>query len=130
MTLPGLSQALLKAAAEQATSRQELARIEAQTASSLEQVQAAIAGRSTAATNAAIFAASGTAAAASQPAANDTTTMLAEQVERLRQEVAGLRSENAAGHAATAGHAARAARVLEDVSSASGGDAINVANAA
>lgn len=128
-SLPGLSQALLKAAAEQATSRQELARIEAQTASSLEQVQAAIAGRSTAATNAAILAASATAAAASQPAANDTTTTMTAQIEALRQEIAGMRADNNAGHATTAGNTGRAARVLEDVSSASGGDAISVAAA-
>ncbi|KQN77881.1 phage tail length tape measure family protein [Sphingomonas sp. Leaf62] len=129
-SLPGLSQALLKAAAEQATSRQELARIEAQTAASLEATQAAIAGRSAAATNAAILAASATAAAANQPAANDTAASMASQLEALRQEVAGMRSDNNTGHAATASAAGRSAKVLEAVTADSGGDAISVAQAA
>lgn len=130
-SLPGLSQALLNAAAEAATSRQELARVQAQTAASLEATRNAISsltGAQDTTSNAAILAAAATTQAASTPApANDD---LAEQVRELTEEVKQLRSESREGHAATASAGNRAAKVLENVSGPSGGDAISIANVA
>lgn len=131
-TLPSLSQALLKAAEGAATSRQELARVQAQTASSLEATQAAIAaitGASSASTSTDALIAAVTAnsvATAPQPANDD----LATQVRLLTEKVEQMRAENTAGHAATAGNTGRTAKVMEAVSGASGGDAISVASAA
>lgn len=143
--LPALSQSLLKAAADAATSRQELARVQAMTAASLEVTNAAIAAangvRLATAAPTAASATSGTrttssallaAASASQAtivpvAANDGT---AKAVRELRQEVAQLRAENNAGHAATAGNTGRMDRRLENVTAATGGEAISVAGAA
>lgn len=130
-TLPGLSQALLTAAAEQATSRQELARIQAQTAASLEATNAAINGRSglAAATGAAssgyiaVDVATLAQATSTPTAANDG---LADGLRALREEVAGMRAENNTGHATTAGNTGRIARKLDDVTAESGGDAISM----
>ncbi|WP_242115527.1 phage tail length tape measure family protein [Sphingomonas lacusdianchii] len=127
-TLPGLSQALLKVAGEQATSSQELKRIQAQTAATLEATQAAIAGRSAAAATAAILANSANAAAATAPAGTAANDASAATIADLRDELAALRRENAAGHAATASNTGKMARVLDDVTAASGGDAFSVVN--
>lgn len=132
-SLPGLSQALLKAAAEQATSRQELARIQAQTAASLEATQAAVAGRSTpsqAAMTAAILSNSAAVATVNQSSGNDDTASAAAQIDALQQEIANMRADMAAALAAIASNTGKAARVLEDVTAQSGGDAITVASAA
>lgn len=129
-TLPGLSQALLTAAAEQATSRQELARIQAQTAASLEATNAAISGRSGLASVTASQAAgySETASAAQSrttpSAANDG---VAEEVRALRKEVAGMRADSNAALATVAGSTSRIAKTLDNVTASSGGDAIAVA---
>lgn len=131
--LPALSQALLKAAADAATSRQELERVQAQTAASLEATFAAISAFSsssapTSPADALLAAMSASQAATSANAtANDN---LAEEVAALRAELAGMRADNNAGHAATAGNTGRTARVLEKVTEPTGGDAVNVANAA
>lgn len=134
-SLPGLSQALLTAAAAAATSRQELDRVQAQTAASLEQTKAAIdamtgtsaiiATASTAASLAA--AASNQAASSPVTAANDDTIA---EIRALRSEVVQLRSDNNAGHAATAGNTGRMAKKLDDVTAQSGGDAISTVAAA
>lgn len=132
-SLPGLSQALLKAAAEQATSRQELARIQAQTAASLEATQAAVAGRSTpsqAAMTAAILSNSAAVATVNQTSGNDDAGIAAAQIDALQQEIANMRADMAAALAAIASNTGKAARVLEDVTAQSGGDAITVASAA
>ena len=132
-SLPGLSQALLKAAAEQATSRQELARIQAQTAASLEATQAAVAGRSTpsqAAMTAAILSNSAAVATVNQTSGNDDAGSAAAQIDALQQEIANMRADMAAALAAIAINTGKAARVLEDVTAQSGGDAITVASAA
>jgi hypothetical protein len=138
-TLPGLSQSLLKAAEDAATSRQELERVQAQTAASLEATFAAISGLGTAsgagakitdgtASNAALLSAASLAQTASTPAAaNDD---LLTELKGLRSEVASMRSENTSGHAATASNTGSIKRTLDTVTQASGGEAISVASAA
>ncbi len=131
-SLPALSQALLTAAAEQATSRQELARVQAQTAASLEAtygVVTSLAKRGTASTSAA----GGMAAiSAAQPAtvagpANDDN---AAATDALHDEVAQLRTDLVAALASIASNTGRVARKLDDVTSAGGGDAFAVTSAA
>jgi hypothetical protein len=131
-SLPGLSQALLKAAQDAATSRQELERVQAQTAASLEATFAAISALGTpssASTADALLAAMAASQSASSAAtaANDD---MASELAALRQEIAGMRSENNAGHAANASANNRTAKVLEGVSAESAGQAISVASAA
>ncbi|MBD8677922.1 hypothetical protein [Sphingomonas sp. CFBP 13720] len=129
-SLPGISQALLRAASLVATSRQEMDRVQAETAASLEATYAAIsrnAAASPAATNAAILASLPGAASQAKPAANDDS---ANEMQLLRQEIAAMRSENNAGHATTAANTGRAVRMLDNVTSESGGNAISVANVA
>lgn len=140
--LVGLSQSLIEAAELSATSRQELDRVKAMIAASLEETARA-AGTSSVVdaargTSGAILtggtpeavtlaAAATTAQAAPANASNDN---LASELRSLREEVAQLRSENNSGHAATAGHAGKMARKLDDVTSASGGQAVSVAGVA
>lgn len=126
--LPQLSQALLTAAANAATSRQELDRIRAQTAASLETTNGLIAllgGGASGTTAASILDA---VAAASQPAtaaiSGGATANLAATVDDLVDEIAKLRAENNSGHAQTAANTGAIKRKLEDVTAASGGDAI------
>ena len=140
-SLPGLSQKLLQAAELAATSRQELDRIQAQTAASLAETYAAImaaggSGNSSTGAAAGAGAPTGTilsnAAAAVQlsatgPSANDN---LAQEIKSLREEVAQLRSDNNAGHAATAGNTGAIKRKLDDVTASSGGQAVSVAGVA
>ncbi len=142
--LPGLSQSLLKAAAEQATSRQELARIQAETAASLEATRAATSGPVSPPTtlivsnpvqnspdiNRALLSNSAATAQATRPANDDDGGSMAAQIEALRTEIAGMRADNNAGHAATASNTSRTAKVLEAVTDATGGDAVAVASAA
>ena len=122
-TLPGLSQSLLSAAELVATSRQELDRVRAQTAASLEQTYAAInafssqADTSTASTLAAAATAASAAGANATSAANDN---LAVEVKALRDEVSRLREENNAGHAATASNTGAVKRHLDNVTQAAG----------
>ncbi|MBY9062297.1 phage tail length tape measure family protein [Sphingomonas yunnanensis] len=130
-SLPGLSQALLKAAGDAATSRQELDRIQTMTASSLEATFAAI-QRLGLVADPASSVANMMAAMQSAPGAATSTpsTDLAAEITRLRDEVAALRSDNNAGHAATAGNTGAIKRKLDDVTGASGGDAFSVVQAA
>lgn len=132
--LPGLSQSLLTSAALVATSRQELDRIQAQTAAALEATNAAIRGVAGAAapstsstSNTAFVDAAAPQAGAGNTAANDD---LLSEIKSLRDEVTLLRSENNSGHAATAGNTGRIDRRLEAVTAPSGGEAITVASAA
>ncbi|HEX7856087.1 MAG TPA: phage tail length tape measure family protein [Sphingobium sp.] len=130
-SLPGLSQSLLTAAAQAATSRQELDRVQAQTAASLEATYAAISaitGSSSGTSTAAILAAAATSQAATTAA--PTNDDLIAEIKALRDEVVQLRSENNAGHAATAGPVGAIQKKLGDVTSQSGGDAISVVAAA
>lgn len=130
-TLPGLSKSLLDAAALAATSRQELDRVQAQTAASLEQTYGAItalaggATSGTAVSDLASLAASQSAAGPASP--NDD---LITEMKALRDEVAQLRLDNNSGHAANAAANSKSAKILETVSSTGGGDAFAVASAA
>lgn len=130
-SLPGLSQALLNAAALVATSRQEMDRVQAQTAASLEAtykaIQAMNGGSSTVPT-VAVLAAAATAQAATAPAAaNDESGAT---IEDLRGEIADLRTALTDALASIAGNTGRTARIMEDVTAQSGGDAISVVQAA
>ncbi len=129
--LPGLSQALLKLAADNATSRQELDRVQAQTAASLEQTMKLVESfsvGSTPQTAEALMAAIG----ATQPQANNengerSLVDLRAGLDLLRDEVAQMRADNNSGHAATAGNTAAIKRTLENVTAANGGEAVSVA---
>lgn len=130
-TLPGLSQALLQSAALVATSRQELDRVRAQTSASLEQtysvIQAIAGGAAPGSTTLADAAAAGQASAGTDASSGDNLML---EIKALREEVEKLRSDNNAGHAATAGNTASMKRSLDTVTLASGGDAISVVMAA
>lgn len=131
--LPQLSQALLTAAAEAATSRQELDRVRAQTAASLEAtfgVIAALAGGSApGSTNAVLDALAGnqTGSTTGSDAASDS---LALRFEELRAELAQLRAENTAALVAISANTGSMKRTLDNVTSQSGGDAVATVAAA
>ena len=138
-SLPGLSQTLLNAAADAATSAQDLARIQGQTAASLEQTVAiinAMAGlpADTAATVAAStspswweqFASTQTATATTS--ANDSATVLIEGLASLKQELSDLRDEQRIASATIASGTSKTARILERVTP--DGDALAVRTAA
>jgi hypothetical protein len=127
--LPTLSRSLLDAAANTATSRQELERVRAQTAAALEETYAAIqrGGAGDGVTSTAERTADAMAQAASSTAATASTTSdMATQLRLLTEQVTAMRSENLAGHAATAGNTSRTAKVLENVTAATGGGALQV----
>lgn len=130
--LPGLSQALLDEAAKAATSRQELDRVRAQTAATLEQVFASINGAQTAAADPTetLLTNIATIAATQADSAADTVDELRAGMAGLRDELALMREENNAGHAATAGNTGAIKRHLDNVTSESGGDAISTRAAA
>lgn len=125
-SLPGLSQELLRAAENASRSRQELDRVRAQTAASLEETFAAIARLGAAkpadASTAALLDAMTSQQASTTAVASAIDT--ADEIRRLREEVAAMRQDNNAGHAATAGITGRVARKLDDVTP--NGDAISV----
>ncbi len=139
--LVSLSQSLLNAASLSATSRQELDRIKALTAASLEETYAVISAlggvAGVASSGGAILsggpeaatlaAAASTAQAAPASASNDN---LAAELRALREEVAQMRSENNSGHAANASATNSIKRTLDDVTADSGGNAISVAGRA
>lgn len=129
-SLPGLSQALLRAAEQQATSRQELDRIRAQTAATLEQLFASINGATPATPGAANADLADAAGVAQVVATGQDTVSLSDELAVLREEVAGMRAENNAGHAATASNTGAIKRSLENVTAESGGDAISTRVAA
>lgn len=126
-SLPGLSQALLRAAELAATSRQELDRIRAQTAASLEatnSVLAALAGTS-ATDDPSLLAAAATQRATASGAGDDGAATMGETMRSLKDELAQMREETKSGLAAVAGNTGRVAKKLDDVTTASGGDAIS-----
>ncbi|MDZ7893633.1 MAG: hypothetical protein U5M50_00980 [Sphingobium sp.] len=112
-SLPGLSQALLQAAELAATSEAGAGPHSAQTAASLAETYAAIMARNSGTSTAGVAAGAGAptgtilsnAAAAVQLSAPPTSANdnLTQEIKSLREEVAQLRSDNNAGHAATAG---------------------------
>jgi DNA repair exonuclease SbcCD ATPase subunit len=133
--LAELSQSLLDVAGNVATSRQELERIKAETAASLEGVIDATkgyAGGSSSASSAsatastaidAVSSATGTASASSS---NDNTA----ELRAMRAEQAQMRADLNNGLAAIASGVNRSARVLEDVSAEADGRAIVVSGVA
>jgi hypothetical protein len=131
-SLPQLSQALLAAAADAATSRQELDRVRAQTAAALEATYGLLSALSAnpTATNAALL----NAGAASQPAtgsANDNGSAdLAERIEALRAEFAAQRAEHTAALTTIAANTGKVAKTLDNVTADSGGDAVSTRAAA
>lgn len=134
--LPGLSQSLLSAAANAATSRQELARVQAQTAASLEDTYAIISkltGASTAVKGATASGAMDPVSGAQMNSgavvrvdASDTTA----SIDDLKSEVAQMRTDLTSALATIAGNTGRAARKLDDVTAASGGEAVSIVSAA
>ncbi len=129
-TLTSLSQALLTAAANSATSKQELDRVKAQTATSLELSYAAIqafADSGTSSTDTLTAAATAAAASGSTSAANDDVLT---ELKALRAAVDQARTENNSGHAATAGNTGSMKKTLDNVTAQSGGDAISTVAAA
>ncbi len=137
-SLPGLSQSLLNVAADAATSAQDLARIQGQTAASLEQTVAIINAMAGLPTDTATAAASSTPTwweqfAANQSAsvslpANDSATVLVDGLAALRQELADLRDEQRIASATIASGTSKTARILERVTP--DGDAVAVRTAA
>jgi trimeric autotransporter adhesin len=130
--LPQLSQALLTAAAEAATSRQELDRVRAQTAASLEATFSVISGFASIippVTNAALLNSLGSDNVGGS--ANDNSAdALAARFEELRDELAQLRAESTAALSAISANTGSMKRTLDDVTSQSGGDAIATVAAA
>ena len=137
-SLPGLSQSLLTVAADAATSAQELARIQGQTAASLEQTVAIIKTMTGLPTDTATAAASSTptwweqfasnqSATASLPA-NDSATVLIDGLASLKQELSDLRDEQRIASATIASGTSKTARILERVTP--DGDALAVRTAA
>lgn len=94
-SLPGLSQALLAAAANAATSRQELDRIRAQTAASLEKTSGLISAltNGSAASESVMLSRAATVASVSAPASQSSTSADSgvSELRGLRQDVATLR---------------------------------------
>lgn len=130
-SLPTLSKALLDAAADAATSRQELDRVRALIAASLEATKSVVDGfaGSPAAVNAALL----NSAASSQPGAsaiNDNSAAVTTGIDELRAETVQLRTELTAALATIAGNTGKVAKKLDDVTADSGGDAVSVRSAA
>jgi hypothetical protein len=130
--LPQLSKALLDAAALQATSRQELDRVQAQTAASLETTFNAISALAQVAAaptpTAALIAAAAASQTGSAPAAaNDD---LKAEIRALREEVAGLRKDNNQGNADIAKNTESIDKRLDDITADHAGQAISIGNAA
>ena len=132
-SLPALSQALLAAAADQATSRQELARVQAMTAASLAATYGVVTSLASGKASSSkgtvaiddVFAAVAQSSPASAPAsAND------DEVASLKEEITGMRRDINSGLAAIAGNTKGIDRKLGDLSSEHGGMAISVASAA
>ncbi len=133
--LADLSQSLLEVAGNVATSRQELERIKAETAASLEGVIDATKGyaggtsssSASASTSAALDAATtATAGTSSASGSNDN----AAELRAMRAEQAQMRADLNNGLAAIASGVNRSARVLEDVSAEADGRAIVVSGVA
>jgi len=129
--LVGLSQSLLTVAGNTATSRQELERVKAQVAASLEGTYALI-GAITGASNPSSTVAALSAAATATEAAGGTapnTDELGDELRAVRAELVQLRSDVNSGTAAIASNTGRIATKLDDVTAEAGGNAISVAAA-
>jgi len=131
-SLAGLSQGVLTAAGLSATSRQELQRVQAQIAASLEATYGvtSMLGAGAAPSTAAMLAAAAAQGGGAGAGNDNSASGLAAQITALRAEVSALRSDLNAGQAAIAGNTGKIARKLDDVTNASGGDAISTVQAA
>lgn len=133
--LADLSQSLLDVAGNVATSRQELERIKAETAASLEGVVDATKGyaggssTSSASTTAASAIDAATSATASTSASNGSGDSVTE-LRALRAEIAQMRGDLNSGQAAIASNTKAIRQQLEEVTSDSGGRAVTVAGIA
>lgn len=125
-SLPSLSQSLLSAAADAATSRQELNRIQAQTAASLSATNATISRLAGGTAESTVASSEDTAAATTSSSTSSTDDLLTE-IAALRGEVAQLRTDNNAGHAQTASNTGAIKKTMDNVTLASGGNAVSVA---
>nr|WP_206046440.1 phage tail length tape measure family protein [Novosphingobium panipatense] len=126
-----LSQALISVAGNTATSRQELERVKAQTAASLEATYGligVISGAVPATSQGVVSAAA--AATAAAPVASSMNAEIGATIEDLRGELAAMRRDLTAGNAAIAGNTARIANTLRDVTDGAGGRAVSVAGVA
>lgn len=126
-SLPGLSQALLKAAADTATSRQELDRVQAQTAASLEATLASI--EKVASTSGAASADRMLEAMQMAPGAAGDAGEQQNRVEAMGDEIAALRREVVGLLADVKNNTGRLAKTMDTVTS-NGADAISVVQAA
>lgn len=130
-TLPQLSQALLAAAADAATSRQELDRIRAQTAASLEATYGLIGGLSAAAASSGSSLLDQAASGQTPSPSNDNgAASTADSIDELREETVRLRADLTAALAQIAANTGAVKRTLENVTSQSGGDAVSTVAAA
>ncbi len=126
-TLTGLSQSLLTAAGNEATSRQELDRVRSQTASALEAV-AALTGGGGGSSAAERFMAAAAAQASAAPTSPSTDQT--DVIRELKEEIAGLRRESQMQLAEIAQHTRMTRQVLRDVTNQGQGQAISVVQAA
>jgi hypothetical protein len=126
--LPQLSQALITAAQDAATSRQELDRVRAQIAASLESTSGLVSALTSGSTTAALLDAGANSQAAAGSASDSQVESLTAQLGALIEKVEQMRSENTAGHAATAGNTGAIKKTLDNVTP--NGDAIVVDAAA
>jgi hypothetical protein len=129
--LPQLSQALLNAAKDAATSRQELDRIRAMTAASLEATYGLINGAPAGgSSNASLLDSAAASQGANGVRAENPVASLAAELNDLKAEMAQMRADNNAGHAANAAANNKTAAILDRVTQATGGDALAVEHAA
>lgn len=129
--LPQLSKSLLDAAALAATSRQELDRVQAQTAAALEATYAAIGGQAvdtspSSGATAAMLSTLSASQATSETTATDSGVTMAD----LRKEVSDMSAKLTSALAQIASNTSRSARTLDNVTAASGGEAVSVAGIA
>ncbi|WCT75040.1 hypothetical protein PQ455_07445 [Sphingomonas naphthae] len=124
-TLPQLSRSMLDAAKLAATSRQELDRVQAQTAASLEATYAEIRAMGDTTASSATTESTLDALAASQATSTTSTESdLLSEMRAMREELAQLRSDTNTGNATIASNTGAMRRTLENVSPT--GDAIMV----
>ncbi len=132
-SLPQLSQALLAAAQDAATSRQELDRIRAQTAASLEATNGLIgslSGTSAASTNAALLGAAAASQSGTTSANDNGSAAVSTGIDELREETAQLRAALLAALAPIAANTGSMKKTLDNVTADSGGDAVSTRTAA
>lgn len=130
-SLPQLSQAMLAAAQDAARSRQELDRVRAMAAASLEATYGLIGGGSGDATSDAALLAAASANSPATGSANDNLAgTMGAKIDELRAENAQMRKDLTAALAKIAGDTGKVARKLDDVTGSSGGNAVSVEIAA